>query len=147
MVPHQPAAVTSLAMLDGLAMFASFACMVHCLALPFVLAALPVLSGTLFAGEGFHLAVLLFAVPTSGLALWAAMRRSNNRACLLAGIAGLALVALGLAMPTETAEKAVTVVGSLLLAGAHLLNWRARVRLAAGRSGKKSCAAPAMQVR
>ncbi|WP_347304091.1 MerC domain-containing protein [Croceibacterium sp. TMG7-5b_MA50] len=131
MVPDQPARRTSLAMLDSFAVVASVACMVHCLALPLALALLPILAETLFAGEAFHVAVLLLAVPTSAVALWGATRRPEGRACLLAGAAGLSLMALGLFMPTDRAETAATVAGSLLLAGAHLANWRARtVRLA-----------------
>jgi hypothetical protein len=126
MVPHQPARLTSLAMLDGFAVAASIACMVHCLALPLALALLPVLADTLFAGETFHVAVLLVAVPTSALALWGATRRPGGMPCMAAGAAGLALMALGLLMPTEGAETAATVAGSLLLAGAHVANWRAR---------------------
>lgn len=116
-----------LTLLDGFAVAASVVCMVHCLALPLLLALLPVLSGTLVEGEGFHLLVLALAVPTSAFALWASRNRGGSNAPLLAGAAGLVLLALAL-LAGEAAERAITLAGSLLLAGAHMANWRARRR-------------------
>lgn len=44
---------------------------------------------------------------------------------LLIGISGLNLMAIGaLAASSTLAETAWTVTGSLLLAGAHIVNWR-----------------------
>lgn len=99
--------------------------MVHCLALPLVLAMFPVLSGTLVAGEGFHLLVLALAVPTSGFGLWASRLPGGSNGPLVAGAAGLMLLALAL-LAGEAAERVMTLAGSLLLAGAHVANWRAR---------------------
>jgi len=99
--------------------------MVHCLALPLVLALLPVLAGTLVEGEGFHLLVLALALPTSAFGLWASRAPGSGNGPLLAGVAGLILLALAL-LAGEAAERGITFLGSLLLAGAHVANWRAR---------------------
>lgn len=125
MVSPQLARHQSLTLLDGFALVASATCMVHCLALPLVLALLPVLSGTLVEGEGFHLLVLALALPTSALALWGSHAPGSGRGPLLAGVAGLALLALAL-LTGEAMERVLTLGGSLLLAGAHAANWRAR---------------------
>lgn len=113
--------------LDGFAVCASFTCMVHCLGLPLLFAALPAIADRISPGENFHLVVLLLAVPTSAIALIGGWRRHHAFVPLVVGAAGLALMALGLAFHARAAvETAVTVAGSLLLAGAHIANWRNR---------------------
>lgn len=113
--------------LDGFAVGASALCLIHCLALPLLIAALPAIASRIDIGEGFHLGVLLFAIPTSAFALIEGWRRHRGVAPLFVGGAGLALLALGLAFENWVAvETGVTVAGSLLLAGAHIVNWRRR---------------------
>jgi hypothetical protein len=112
-------------LLDSLAIGASMLCLVHCLLLPLVILLLPMLAHILDVPEEFHLAVFLLAVPTSLLALRAGWRQHGCRAVWLPALSGLTLLAAGLFVaPTEAAEVAVTVAGSLLLALGHLLNWR-----------------------
>lgn len=113
---------------DGFAVGASALCLAHCLGLPLLIAALPAIANRIDPGEGFHLAVLLFAIPTSAFALAEGWRRHRGVAPLFVGGAGLALMAMGLAFENWVAvETGVTVVGSLLLAGAHVANWRRRL--------------------
>ncbi len=113
---------------DGLAVGASVICLIHCLALPIVIAALPALAARLDLGEGFHLAVLAFALPVSAVALGEGWRRHRGLTPLFVGAAGLVLLAAGLAFEEWVAvETGVTVAGSLLLAGAHVANWRGRL--------------------
>jgi hypothetical protein len=112
---------------DGFGVGASALCLVHCLAFPLLIAALPAIAGRLDLGEGFHLGVLLFAIPTSSFALIEGWRRHRGVAPLFVGGAGLALMATGLAFESWVAmETGVTVAGSMLLAGAHISNWRRR---------------------
>ncbi|HEY0623448.1 MerC domain-containing protein [Sphingomonas sp.] len=112
---------------DGFAVGASALCLVHCLGLPLLIAALPAIANRIDPGEGFHLAVLLFAIPTSAFALIEGWRRHRGVAPLFVGGAGLTLMAAGLAFGNWAAvETGVTVAGSLLLAGAHVANWRGR---------------------
>ena len=113
---------------DGLAVGASVLCLIHCLVLPVAIAALPALAARLDLGEGFHLAVLAFALPVSAVALGEGWRRHRGLTPLFVGAFGLMLLAAGLAFEEWVAvETGVTVAGSLLLAGAHIANWRGRV--------------------
>ncbi|WP_156442860.1 MerC domain-containing protein, partial [Sphingomonas sp. CCH9-H8] len=82
---------------DGLAVGASVLCLIHCLALPIVIAALPALAARLDLGEGFHLGVLAFALPVSAVALGEGWRRHRGLTPLFVGAAGLVLLAAGLA--------------------------------------------------
>jgi hypothetical protein len=109
------------------ALGASVACLAHCLALPLLLAALPGLSAILAIPESFHRWVLAFAIPAAGFALLYGYAQHRARIPLVAGIAGLVLLALGALLFDESRwETLVTVAGSLVLAGAHLANWRLR---------------------
>ena len=111
------------------AMSASLLCLIHCLALPLLIAALPALSRILAIPESFHVWVLAFAVPASGAALVSGRARHGEIWPLVAGAAGLALLAIGAFLFGQTpGETPVTVTGSLVLAAAHIGNWRLRHR-------------------
>lgn len=114
-------------LLDRAAMTASLLCLVHCLALPLLIAAIPVLSSALAVPESFHLSMLLFAVPTSCLALYAGRARHRINWPLASGLTGLTLLAAGvLVSGASKAETLLTVAGGLMLAAAHIGNWRLR---------------------
>lgn len=106
---------------------ASMLCLVHCLALPLLLAALPALAGVLHLPESVHLWILLFAIPSSLLALLSGRAGHGFSYPTLIGLAGLGLLGAG-AIPFShgSLETPVTVAGSLALATAHIVNWRLR---------------------
>jgi len=114
-------------LIEGIAVGATIACLVHCLALPLLFALVPVISAVLPIPEHFHVIALGLAIPATGGALFAGYRRHRLAAPLIAGTAGLVLLTLGAthweATPSETP---VTVLGSLCIAAAHLANWRYR---------------------
>ncbi len=115
--------------LDGFAVTASSLCMIHCLALPLLVALMPVLATQIDPGESFHLLMLGLALPTSLFALTQGFKRQQARLPLLAGVGGLLLMATGaLLAPGAALETGLTVAGGALLAAAHLMNWRQRRR-------------------
>jgi hypothetical protein len=110
---------------DSLAIGAGTLCLVHCLVLPLVVLLLPTLATVLTVPESFHLLALAFAVPTSAFALGTGIRQHGLVQPLLLAAPGLALMAFGaLAAPDAEWERALTVIGTLLLVGGHLINWR-----------------------
>ena len=117
--------------LDGMAIGASALCLVHCLALPFILLALPALSLAFGADENIHIIILLFAVPTSAYALFSGHGVHRNTVPMLVGLCGLVLLSLGLWFEEHPRiETLATVSGSLSLAFGHVANWRLRARSA-----------------
>lgn len=114
----------------------SLACLVHCLALPLLILLAPALSRWLALPEGLHAAILLLAIPAAGVAMADGWRRHRHAAPVLLAVAGLALLALGqtahegwiAAADPETADRLLTSTGAVMLAGAHLINWRGRHR-------------------
>lgn len=104
----------------------SIGCLVHCLALPLVIALLPATASWLDIPESFHLWALLTALPVSLFMLLSSYRNHSDHVPLLLGTNGLTLMACALLIPDRMAETAVSSSGALLLAGAHLVNWRLR---------------------
>lgn len=111
--------------LDWAAISASGLCLVHCLALPLVIVALPSFGGVI-AGSATHWVLLAFAVPVS---LWVLTRDRGPAAALplALGGAGLGLMTLGVALfEGRPAERVLTVAGVLLVAAAHIVRWSRR---------------------
>lgn len=111
------------------ALGASFLCLFHCLMLPLVVAALPLLAQGFNLPESVHQWLLAFVVPTTGPALLAGRAKHRLLRPLLAGGAGVMLLAVGAFLLSEGYwETPVTVAGSLTIALAHADNWRLRHR-------------------
>lgn len=112
------------AILDAWAVALSMLCLIHCLALPLLATALPLL-GVWAEDEWLHVAFVVIAIPLTGLALWRAHRHRRLplvlRALAALGLSGLLAGALG--WPHEDWETPMTVGGSLMLASAHAWNW------------------------
>lgn len=117
------------ALLDASAVALSSLCLLHCLALPLLAAALP-LFGAWAEAEWVHAVFVAIALPVTGFALWRAHRQRPLPApAWLAAAAGLALLLAGaLEFPSHDSETVVTVIGSLLIAATHLWNARRRHR-------------------
>jgi hypothetical protein len=115
---------TRAALPDAVAGSLSLACLIHCLALPVAVAAVPALAQWLDLPESLHVAMFALALPVSSLALWRGHARHERAYPGWAGAAGLMLMAAGLII--HEWETPLTVVGSLALASAHLANWLAR---------------------
>ncbi|HMO74006.1 MAG TPA: MerC domain-containing protein [Sphingopyxis sp.] len=117
--------------IEGAAISASFLCLLHCLALPLLLLALPAVAGAFLRSEMFHYAAVALVAPAAALAFWLGFRRHCAVHPALFGAAGVACLLLAL-LPSweEFAADAITVAGSLLLVGGHMTNWRLRRAIA-----------------
>ncbi|GAC1631826.1 MAG: MerC domain-containing protein [Nevskia sp.] len=115
--------------LDVLALSFSGLCLVHCLALPVLIAVLPLAASSFVADERFHQWLLLGVVPTSVLALGWGWRRHRSPLVFWLGLAGMALMSYaafgGLSID---GERSFTVVGAVMLAAGHLRNYQLRHR-------------------
>ena len=110
--------------LDGAAVGLSALCLVHCLALPLMVAGLPFLRG--FADDHFHEQMLIVVLPLSIVALGLGYRHHRSARIISAGIVGMALLAIGATVAHShwglAADQAFTIVGALTLAVAHYFN-------------------------
>lgn len=132
---------------DRIAIALSAVCIVHCLAVPVLVAALPIAALTLGTDTHFHALMLWLVVPTSFVGFGFGYRvhaRAGLVGLGLAGITVLATAALwGHTAWTEVVEVSVSVAGSLILGTAHWLNFR-EVRRA---HGHQECAPSEVRAR
>ena len=118
---------------DRVAIVLSTICIVHCLAMPFVVALLPVAAFAIGGDGHFHSLMLWFVVPTSVLGFGLGLRvhrRFDIVAMGMLAIAALAVTALwGHSQWDPSVEVVVNVASSVLLAAAHWRNFREVRRL------------------
>lgn len=87
--------------------------MVHCLALPILLAAVPAISAIVAIPESFHRWVLLFAAPAAAIALVSGYARHAAPLPLGVGAIGIGLMALGaFGVPEGPVEIGMTMMGA-----------------------------------
>jgi hypothetical protein len=113
--------------MDASAIGLSALCLVHCLALPALALALPFLGAWAHA-EWVHVAFICAAAPIALTALvdWRTLRPHAWAFVALAAL-GLGLMLAGaLEVPSAGWERPLTVIGGVILATAHILNWRRR---------------------
>jgi ethanolamine transporter EutH len=108
------------AMIDGSAIVLSSLCLIHCLALPIMSAALPV-AGVWAEAEWVHRLFVLLAVPFALLALASKHVGYLTGSLIVFGISILAAGAFVEAL--HDYEVALTVAGASLLAAGHGLRW------------------------
>jgi len=118
---------------DRVAITLSTICIVHCLAMPFVIALLPVAAFTVGGDGHFHSLMLWFVVPTSVLGFGLGLRVHRRADIVVMGaiaIAALAAAALwGHRAWDPSVEVLVNLGASVLLAAAHWRNFREVRRL------------------
>jgi hypothetical protein len=124
------AEVASGSMLDRLGIAVSAFCLVQCLLLPVLVLVSPLTSLGLLGHEAFHLLLLLVIVPVSAAAFALGYRMHRNRAMLVPGLSGLAIVAFaaifGHDLLGDLGSALVTSFGGLLLITGHWMNLRRR---------------------
>ena len=110
--------------LDGAAIGLSGVCLLHCLALPFFVGAVPMLMP--FTESHLHAQMLYFAIPLSIVAIGIGFARHREPRVVLAALAGLSLLVAGATVAHGSlgiiADRLFTICGSIVLAAAHLWN-------------------------
>ena len=114
-------------LLDGTAILLSGLCVVHCLALPVLILAAPFLGQ--LADSHLHAQMLVIVLPLSTGALALGFRQHRNLRIIIAGVAGMLLLALGATIMHNqfgiAADRAFTMTGAGILALSHWFNSRA----------------------
>lgn len=102
--------------------------MLHCLAMPVLIIAIPVMSSTFLADEAFHRFLVWFVLPVSLAALFMGCRRHLDViVCLCGGLGLFVLISIayfGHDLLGESGERIATVVGGVILAAGHIRNYR-----------------------
>jgi len=110
--------------LDPIAIGISSLCIFHCLALPILASSLPVLSYAAEA-EWAHKALVIAALPVIAIALFRSKPGKDRLIFAFFALLGAGtLLAGAFVHELHDWEQHLTVIGALLLAGAHIFRWR-----------------------
>ena len=114
--------------MDTAAVVLSGVCVLHCLALPIALTILPIVNVSLLDESTFHLIMMAVILPISIIALSIGCRQHKDKLTLVLGSAGLMLLTItalfGHDLLGLSGERIVTSIGGLILAAAHIQNYR-----------------------
>ena len=113
---------------DKTAIGLSLLCAVHCLALPLLFSLLPSAIALQLKNEAFHYWMLFAVLPISIYALTLGCKQHKQTNLLIVGLLGLAIMLLAASLPEailgEVGEKALTLIGAMLVAYGHFRNYR-----------------------
>jgi hypothetical protein len=118
---------------DRVAIALSTICIVHCLAMPLIIALLPITALALGRDGHFHALMLWFVVPTSVVGLGLGVRVHKRFGIVALGAAAVAVLFAaaqwGHTAWNPSVEVGVNVAASVALAAAHWRNFREVRRL------------------
>lgn len=115
--------------LDRIGVILSIGCMIHCLLLPIILPALPLL-GLVFDHEsGFHFVLSFIIAGVAALALVPGYKKHGVLNPIIVGFAGVMVliaggIVEGMHHQHEVSHTVITVFGSILMVSAHIKNHR-----------------------
>ena len=114
------------ARLDLYAVGLSTLCVIHCVALPVLVALMPVV-GQAAENELVHRVLVVLAVPVSLRVIWKTRPVNDNRLFVCTALLGLALLLLAAFVEAVSRfEEPVTIAGAVLLGSAHIWHWMRR---------------------
>lgn len=121
---QEPHSSVSAKWLDLSGVLLSAACVAHCLALPLAASLVPV-AGAWAEAHWVHWGFVALAAPVSAYAFL--QRPASPPSLLAVASLGVLLLVLGAAgWPEYSWERALTIIGGLLLAATHVWNGRRR---------------------
>jgi hypothetical protein len=110
--------------LDGTAVALSALCLVHCLALPLIIAGVPFFAA--FDEGHLHAQMLIVVLPLSIFALSVGFQRHHSMRVVATGAAGMLLLTIGGTIAHDQyglwADRLLSISGALTLATAHFYN-------------------------
>lgn len=113
---------------DFVGITASMLCLLHCLAMPFVLLAFPVIERLIPAEHEVHMALGVLVASTGLVAFLIGYREHRRLPLFATAVVGVGAILLGSfgheTLPSHRWAEAITVFGSVVLVTAHLINLR-----------------------
>jgi len=109
--------------LDLYAVGLSTLCVLHCVALPVLVALMPVVAQAA-ESELVHRILVVVAIPVSLRVIWMTRPVAGNRLFVGTALVGLGLLLLAAFLEALSSyEQPITVAGGVLLGSAHLWHW------------------------
>ena len=83
---------------DKLSICLSVCCILHCIALPFLILLIPSVASLWINDESVHVVLVLLAIPISLFAMSVSLKKHHNYKCIALAVIGLALLVLAIFM-------------------------------------------------
>lgn len=113
---------------DKFAVSTSTICVVHCVAVPFLISVFPAIGASIFGAEAFHVWLLWAVIPLSVFGLTLGCRKHKNMKVMATGALGVSIIVFaalaGHDFLNDLGERVATVTGALIIAWAHIRNYR-----------------------
>lgn len=113
---------------DKTAIAISSLCVAHCLIFPLLAIIIPSFVALGLTSESFHFWMVISVLPTSIYALTIGCKKHKKFSLIIAGALGLSCLILALilgeSMLGEWGEKALTLTGAIIIALAHVKNFK-----------------------
>lgn len=113
----------SLNSVDSVGASVSILCAIHCIAMPFLIALLP-LSGIGLVAQGIGERIVFVSILLAAGSLCWGFRLHRKRRTILALAGGAGMILAGSFLVLDAYETAFNVTGAMCLASAHLMNRR-----------------------
>jgi hypothetical protein len=110
--------------LDALSVGLSFVCLLHCVLLPAMIAALPFFGIELLRNPYVELLLLLLALPVGGMAILKSYRLFHKKDALLWLFAAGAVAMISGNVLSDAMEPVLKISGAALIVAAHVGNWK-----------------------
>jgi len=114
--------------IDKVAIGVSSLCIAHCLIFPLIAVIMPSIVALGLTSESFHFWMVISVIPSSIYALSLGCKKHKNISIVIIGLLGLSFLTLALFLGHnllgELGEKALTLIGSLLISFAHIKNFK-----------------------
>ena len=83
---------------DKLSICLSVCCILHCIALPFLILLIPSVASLWINDESVHVVLVLLAIPISLFAMSVSLKKHHNYKCIALAVIGLVLLVLAIFM-------------------------------------------------
>ena len=111
--------------IDFIGFSASMACAIHCAALPFLLTLAPLAGLEILENPWIEYSFILVSLGIASSALMHGYRKHHQKALsLIVVVIGFLFIGAGQLLPYEWTEIALTATGGVIVAVAHLINWK-----------------------
>jgi hypothetical protein len=110
--------------LDAISVGLSFVCLLHCVLLPAVVAALPVFGIEMLGNLYIELLLLLLALPIGGMAILKSYRQFHRKAALPWLFVTGAVVMISANFFGGAVEPVLKISGAAFITAAHVVNWK-----------------------
>ena len=111
--------------LDRMGVTASALCAVHCALVPIFITALPLMGLEFLANEWVEIAMIIVSAVLGTLSLSLSYRKQHRKLLpFLVLITGFLLIGTGHFCGIETLEPVLIPMGGIIVAAAHVVNWR-----------------------